>query len=163
MRNTLKFWTGCNKIHEACNCQNMRFVKIFPRDWSAKQVASSNIFKSSYFTLQISHFPPCKGWAWLNTPQAHSPSGNFPPLCSVGQWGESKQAWPAWCHAKRSRSHSSVQTDTHTDSLPEVLLFFNLLLWTQNLLLGKNPNSNHTPRSQSLFCTKSHTKLHSFC
>lgn len=25
---------------------------------------------------------------------------------------------PAWCHARRSGSQSSVQTDTHTDSLP---------------------------------------------
>lgn len=76
---TLKFWTGCNKIHEACNCQNMRLVKTFPRDWSAKEAAPSNIFKSTYFTPQTSHIPPCRGWVWLNTPQTHSPSGNLPP------------------------------------------------------------------------------------
>lgn len=37
---------------------------------------------------------------------------------SLGQWALSWAPWPVWCHTKRAGSQSSVQTDTHIDSLP---------------------------------------------
>lgn len=36
----------------------------------------------------------------------------------MGQWALSWAPWPVWCHTKRAGSQSSMQTDTHTDSLP---------------------------------------------